>query len=468
MISRPVGPHPGRPLAATFRARRQLATTTVVSVALVCVVGVRAGQIAIGDAWHNDPANAFVRGVWDSDRKLADVVTADDVVIASSVNENGGWHRVYPVSAMTPWLGVSVHGGAPVGFERHVVERGGRGPLRVTISAALTEVAVGALGGEPGAVVVMDVRDGSVLAAVDTTTLPTRDVGALADPQFAPDPDKPFDLYPRGAEPRILGLATNPGSLLKPILVGWALDHGVVDSHEVFPSETGFRPPGGRWISNAGGAACPPGNVAVAIAYSCNNIAARLGIRSGLGGMREMFRNAGFGTAPRSDLGLVAAADPLPSPSGASIADSVTLAAIGQGDVRLPVVTIAALYAGIANGGRVPVPRVDIASPPQVWMEGLMSREAAATVSVGMVAAVDHGTATRFGDLNVAAKTGTAETEDGGSHAWTAGFFPVDHPRVAFAVLRLARPGETLSGGRDAVPVAVQVLDAVEGLGLAR
>ena len=61
--------------------------------------------------------------------------------------------------------------------------------------------------------------------------------------------------------------------------------------------------------------------------------------------------------------------------------------------------------------------------------------------------------------LKVAAKTGTAQTNDTlYNHAWLAGYLPWDEPRYAFAIVVHRAPG---SGAKVAGPSAAQVLDAL-------
>ena len=56
--------------------------------------------------------------------------------------------------------------------------------------------------------------------------------------------------------------------------------------------------------------------------------------------------------------------------------------------------------------------------------------------------------------VRVAAKTGTAEVENGTSHAWFAAFAPADAPEALVVVL-LEHGG---SGGSNAAPIGLSVL----------
>ena len=70
-------------------------------------------------------------------------------------------------------------------------------------------------------------------------------------------------------------------------------------------------------------------------------------------------------------------------------------------------------------------------------------------------AAVDYGTAkrTKFKDITVAAKTGTAENPQGEDHAWVVAYAPADNPKLALAVI-VENGG---FGGSVSVPVAREI-----------
>ena len=92
-----------------------------------------------------------------------------------------------------------------------------------------------------------------------------------------------------------------------------------------------------------------------------------------------------------------------------------------------------------------------------------MSADVASKISSMMQQVVQRGTGTRaaIAGIQVAAKTGTAQTGLGTAHAWTIAFAPADAPRVAIAVLIENQPEvSTATGGRVAAPVAREVLQA--------
>ncbi len=84
-----------------------------------------------------------------------------------------------------------------------------------------------------------------------------------------------------------------------------------------------------------------------------------------------------------------------------------------------------------------------------------------------MVSVVANGTANRaqIPGVDVAGKTGTAETADGQPpHAWFISFAPANDPKIALAVLvesGAAKVGAEATGGGTAAPIAKVVMEAV-------
>jgi penicillin-binding protein A len=80
-----------------------------------------------------------------------------------------------------------------------------------------------------------------------------------------------------------------------------------------------------------------------------------------------------------------------------------------------------------------------------------------------MVTVVDAGSGTRaqIPGVQVAGKTGTAQTGNNTSHTWFISFAPADAPRVAVAVMLESQPGSTeFTGGALAAPIAKTVMES--------
>jgi peptidoglycan glycosyltransferase len=83
-----------------------------------------------------------------------------------------------------------------------------------------------------------------------------------------------------------------------------------------------------------------------------------------------------------------------------------------------------------------------------------------------MVGVVENGTGTsaQLSGIQVAGKTGTAETGgDAAPHAWFTAFAPADDPEIAVAVVveNGGTAGSEATGGRVAAPIARAVIKAV-------
>jgi peptidoglycan glycosyltransferase len=94
-----------------------------------------------------------------------------------------------------------------------------------------------------------------------------------------------------------------------------------------------------------------------------------------------------------------------------------------------------------------------------------LSPETAATLQDMMVAVVGNGTgaAAAIPGIEVAGKTGTAQTGEGRAPTvWFVGFAPADDPQVAVAVVieNGGGVGNEATGGRLAAPIARAVMQA--------
>jgi peptidoglycan glycosyltransferase len=99
---------------------------------------------------------------------------------------------------------------------------------------------------------------------------------------------------------------------------------------------------------------------------------------------------------------------------------------------------------------------------PEEWLK-MTSPQTAAALRDMMIAVVNGGTATRAAipGIQVAAKTGTAQTTGNDAHAWLIAFAPAEAPRIAVAVIVESQPGVSeATGGRVAAPIAKLVMQA--------
>jgi peptidoglycan glycosyltransferase len=99
--------------------------------------------------------------------------------------------------------------------------------------------------------------------------------------------------------------------------------------------------------------------------------------------------------------------------------------------------------------------------PPKVYSQPISATTAAEMTSM-MVNVVNAGTGTaaQIPGIEVAGKTGTAETPSGKPHAWFVCFAPAQHPSIVVAVVVLngGNLGSEATGGQVAAPIARAVL----------
>ena len=143
--------------------------------------------------------------------------------------------------------------------------------------------------------------------------------------------------------------------------------------------------------------------------------------------------------------------------------------AIGQGDLLVTPLQVAAFTAVIANGGVLYQPRLvdKIFDPqdnsfkqtePKVIRQDFLSPNTIDIVAEGLRAAITTGSG-RFLDslpVAIAGKTGTAQSTPGKpEHAWFTGYLPFENPKLILTVL-IENGGE---GSGIAVPIAKDILD---------
>ncbi len=152
--------------------------------------------------------------------------------------------------------------------------------------------------------------------------------------------------------------------------------------------------------------------------------------------------------------------------------DTVNLA-IGQGDLLVTPLQLAAAYAGIANGGVVQRPHVlkqvlgtngkaTLTTKPEAAFKTNVATKDLATMTEALVSVTRDGTAqdafAGFG-RTVAGKTGTAQVANKDDYALFVGFAPAEDPRYAVAVV-IEQGGH---GGSVAAPAAREILAALLG-----
>ncbi|MDQ2952033.1 MAG: penicillin-binding protein 2 [Chloroflexota bacterium] len=294
-----------------------------------------------------------------------------------------------------------------------------------------------------GSVVILDPRDGAILALA---SYPSYDPAAVAkaDPQALMD--------------RAISWSFEPGSTMKAITIAAAIDQGVVTPNTTYVDK-GCTVIGGRTLCNAGSKSYGVSTVTQILEHSANAGAVFVAQKLGSEQLRRYLGAFGFGAASGVDLAAEATGDLRPLAEWYPV-DLGTIA-FGQGIAVTPL-QLAAAYAAIANGGTLYQPYVVAARrdadgehrTAPVAVRRPISPETAAVLRTMLVSTVDNGIANlaAIPHYSVAGKTGTAQipSDDGRyvNDAYIssfAGFAPANDPRFV-AVIVLERPQSKLLG----------------------
>lgn len=342
--------------------------------------------------------------------------------------------------------------------------------LYLSIDALLQEVAEEQMGNDHGAVVVLDPRNGEVLAFVSK---PDYDLHPMETPaageyfaQLARDPNKP--LFNRAMQTQY-----PPGSTWKMLMALAALHEGMIDERTTIHCPGSFTYGGRSFKCHAHGTV----DVRRAIQVSCNVFFYRLGQRIGIDNLYKYGTMFGFGQLTGIDI---AGEKPglLPSRAwfarrgvtGSLLDGRMVNLGIGQGELGVTPLQMAVYAATLANGGTLYQPHVVRAIYNKET--GRMEKVAYGSVKLpldpryvrvvqeGMYAVcnVPGGTATnvRVDGVAVCGKTGTAQNPHGKDHSWFICYAPAEHPTIAMCVM-VENAG---FGATRAAPIARAILDA--------
>ena len=319
--------------------------------------------------------------------------------------------------------------------------------IMLTINIDFQEEVEKALDGKEGAVVVLDAKNGDILAMAS---------GPKYDPYFFEEPssddayvNKCLSLYP-------------PASTFKTVLALAALSEDIPLA-ENFICTGEYALKDGRivhcWKLTGHGEV----DMAHALANSCNCYFVDLGLRLG-GDMIKKYANI-LGLDEQSVIGYeVAQGDYIDFQS--NMDGDIANASIGENGVRLSPLMVAGMTAVVANGGKRIFPRLvkeivdnqgnivksfPVKEPVQVIRE-----DVAKEVMEMYRLAVEEGTAWRadLSGVSSGAKTGTSQYQG----IWFTGFAPINDPQWVVTVYL----EEGVGGGTEGGEVFAEVVKSLE------
>ena len=347
-----------------------------------------------------------------------------------------------------------------------------------TIDRRIQEAAERAMDGLAGAVVVMDPRNGDVLAMVSTPAFDIdRFTGTIDRAAWlAVVKDPAYPLLNRTIQSQYA-----PGSLFKIIVTAAGLEEGTLTPMDRVHCTGAFHIGGVTfkdWKEGGHGSV----DLLRAMNQSCNVYFYQYGLK--IGGAALARYAAAFGLGRPTGIAFSGEkAGLIPQPrrprgrrsAGWPAGETVNMS-IGQGALLVTPMQVAGVMAAVANGGVLWRPRLVqrvVRGQAVVWSDGgevaghvELSPMVWAFLRQSLWSVVNQGgtgAAARIPGLDVAGKTGTAQiiaksrADKGEDHAWFASFAPVRDPEVVVVVL-VERGGK---GGQVAAPIARKILKAI-------
>ena len=365
--------------------------------------------------------------------------------------------------------------------------------LVLTIDLDLQTVAETAVTSHQGAeahaaVVVLDVRNGDVLALASSPSVdPNNYIEGFTAAEMARKDDE--NLRPE------INRATQenyaPGSIFKPI-IGLAVLESGLNPNKVFTVQADPLKPGKGCIyvgKRKIGDLAAPGDYDFrrAIMRSSNSYFIMNGLNTGIDKIIALSEKFHFGDRTGLPTRQETSGD-LPSlrriHDGWTAGDTANVC-IGQGEVAVTPMQMAVAFAAIANGGKVFWPRLAARIEPQdpaagetatnfpaglVRDELGVSARSLRTLHSAMLAETEDpegtGKAAVVGPgLRICGKTGTAQVQDEhnrtiGHNYWFASFAPYENPKYAVVVM-VQSTTEVGFGGSICAPIAHDIYESI-------
>jgi cell division protein FtsI/penicillin-binding protein 2 len=318
---------------------------------------------------------------------------------------------------------------------------------------------------ESGQVIVMDPRNGEILAMAAWPNLDPATYESWLESDAGGEDDRSV------IAPAVAG-QFEPGSTFKVLVMAAALDAGVVTPDEIF-LDTGTIEIGGHVIRNWNGGAWGPQTMLGCLQHSLNVCLAWVGAKElGASNLYNYLNSFGIGQLTGIDLaGEVAGQLRTPRDPRWTESDLGTNS-FGQGVSTTPIQLLAAIGA-IANGGAMVQPHIvrEVVGPQGVyWPQPVVLNrpvrpETAAVLTEMLATSLElETTYAHVEGYRIAGKTGTAQVpgEFGYDPRWTiasfVGWGPVADPRFIVFV-RLDKPQSSPWGSVVAAPVFQEIVE---------
>ncbi len=420
------------------------------------------------------------------------ILTSDGVTLAESVrNADGEYVRVYPQGSLASHtVGYASIRYGSTGIEALYdeeltssdsystwrdalqtlagVQRSGNDVV-LTLNSQIQAACEEALQGHVGAIAVIEPSTGAILAKASSPTYSN---------------DELETLFTEGGEnaplfDRTTQALYTPGSTFKVVTLAAALESGVATLDSVYSAPSSIEVGGGT-VTNYEGADYGDLDLRTAFAYSSNTAFAQVALQIGAEALVNAARGFGYGVS--TGYGFSMTTSLMPDPAEMTEWELAWAGAgqpVGQhaspAGPQTTVMENAMVAAAIANGGTLMQPYLvkGVTDPNGVYLSvtepsalgQACSPAVAQQVASAMLAAVTEGTggAAAVAGVNVAGKTGTAETSSSNPDAWFIGYAPYESPVAAVAVVIEDDAEHTATAvAGDVLQVAIDALGGVE------
>jgi peptidoglycan glycosyltransferase len=419
------------------------------------------------------------------------ILAADGTVLARSVRgAEGVYERTYPTgeefanaigysytdlgsAGLERFRNAALNGQTGTNLQTILDQLQGKRPqgeqVLTTLDPAAQRVAISALAGREGAVVALDPRDGAVEVMASS---PSFDPNALSS-------QRGYEALARDSKGRpLVNRATQfgyaPGSTFKVVTATAAIDTGAFTPESTVSGRDDV-PISGVPLANDDNESYGDITLTQALAKSVNTVWAQVAERLGKRTLARYMDRFGFDRKPQLDYPadeMSASGEYLGGrvlPPTSPLVD-VGRMGIGQDKLEVTPLQMAEVAAAVADRGKLMAPhmteRIIDAEGRTVQQVSprvqavVMKPSTASAVTSMMEAVVDEGTGAeaQIPGVQVAGKTGTAETQIGTAinNVWFIAFAPARDPRVAIAVTLQGVPGQ---GAAFAAPIAREVME---------
>ncbi|HEX5223802.1 MAG TPA: penicillin-binding protein 2 [Solirubrobacteraceae bacterium] len=337
-----------------------------------------------------------------------------------------------------------------------------------TLDPAAQRVANEQLAGHEGAVVALEPRSGAVTVMASS---PSYDPNGLRSSSYRAHIEHASGnpLVNRATQ---FGYA--PGSTFKVVTATAAIDSGAYTPEATVSGRNDVLISGVP-LQNDNNESFGQIPLTEALAHSVNTVWAQVAEHLGKGTLARYMARFGFGHKPRLDYPAEQMSTSGPYLNGRVIAPTsrfvdVGRMGIGQDKLEVTPLQMAEVAAAVANQGRLMTPHLTgrivdsegrTVTTVGPHLQSVVMKPSTADAVRGMMEAVvkeGTGTSAQIPGIQVAGKTGTAETQIGAAinNVWFIAFAPASNPRVAIAATLRGVPGQ---GAAFAAPVARAVIE---------